>query len=155
MVDTVAANNLPKPTMTDQGAMHVPTMKQPTSIPTFPYQHAEKSPHNQHDLSFNPILHVGTHHLQYRFFRTNTPKSHHTTNTICQSSTSAPTTSNTNFPALTSRKVTLSATRFVYPHSWSQPTKTPTFPHQHAEKSPLQQHVVSYNPHLYRRRLAD
>ena len=28
------------------------------------------------------------------------------------------------------------------------PTKTPTFPHQHAEKSPLQQHVVSYNPRL-------
>ena len=26
------------------------------------------------------------------------------------------------------------------------PTKTPTFPHQQAEKSPLQQHVVSYNP---------
>ena len=29
------------------------------------------------------------------------------------------------------------------------PTKTPTFPHQHAEKSPLQQHVVSYNPGLH------
>ena len=116
MVDTVAANNLPKPTMTDQGAMHVPTMKQPTSIPTFPYQHAEKSPHNQHDLSFNPILHVGTHHLQYRFFRTNTPKSHHTTNTICPltpSSTLAPTTSNTDFPALTSRQVTIKPTRFA------------------------------------------
>ena len=28
----------------------------------------------------------------------------------------------------------------------TQPTKTPTFPHQHTEKSPLQQHVVSYDP---------
>ena len=83
MVDTVAANNLPKPTMTDQGAMHVPTMKQPTSIPTFPYQHAEKSPHNQHDL---PILHVGTHHLQHQLPRTNKPKSHPFSNTICLSS---------------------------------------------------------------------
>ena len=37
-------------------------------------------------------------------------------------------------------------TRFAHPHSWSHSTKTPTFPHQHAEKSPHQQHVVSYNP---------
>ena len=29
------------------------------------------------------------------------------------------------------------------PHA---PTKTPTFPHQQAEKSPYQQHAVSYNP---------
>ena len=58
------------------------------------------------------------------------------------------TTSNTGFPALTSRQVTLLATRFVHPHSWSQPTKTPTFPHQHNEKLPFQQHVVSYNPVL-------
>ena len=56
------------------------------------------------------------------------------------------TTFNVDFPAPESRKVALLATRFVHPHSWSQPTKTPTFPHQHAEKSPLQQHVVSYNP---------
>ena len=52
----------------------------------------------------------------------------------------------TDFPARQSRKVTLLATRFVHPHSWSQPTKTPTFPHQHNEKLPFQQHVVSYNP---------
>ena len=57
------------------------------------------------------------------------------------------TTYNSNFPAQQSQKVTLLATRFVHPHSWSQPTKTPTFPHQHNEKSTLQQHVVSYNPH--------
>ena len=50
------------------------------------------------------------------------------------------------FPAQQSRKVTLPATRFVHPHSWSQPTKTPTFPHQKAKKSRHQQHVVSYNP---------
>ena len=29
------------------------------------------------------------------------------------------------------------------------PTKTPTFPHEQAEKSPLQQTVVSYNPGLH------
>ena len=53
---------------------------------------------------------------------------------------------NVDFPAPSSRKVTPPATRFVHPHSWSQPTKTPTFPHRQAEKSPFQQHVVSYNP---------
>ena len=52
----------------------------PTSIPIFPYQKAEKSPQNQHVLS---ILHVGSHQLQYRFFRTKKPKSHHKTNTFC------------------------------------------------------------------------
>ncbi len=56
------------------------------------------------------------------------------------------TTFNVDFPAPASRKVTTKPTRFVHPHSWFQPTKTPTFPHQHAEKSPLQQHVVSYTP---------
>ena len=56
------------------------------------------------------------------------------------------TTFNVVFPAPASRKVTTKPTRFVHPHSWFQPTKTPTFPHQHAEKSPLQQHVVSNNP---------
>ena len=46
----------------------------------FPHQQAEKSPQNQHVFS---ILQVGSHQLQYRFFRTNKPKSHHKTNTIC------------------------------------------------------------------------
>ena len=40
------------------------------------------------------------------------------------------TTSNTNFPTPTSRKATTQPTRFAHPHSWSQPTKTSTFPHQ-------------------------
>ena len=53
---------------------------------------------------------------------------------------------NTKFSLLTSRKVTTQATRFVHPYSWPQPTKTPTFQHQHNEKSTLQQHVVSYKP---------
>ena len=56
------------------------------------------------------------------------------------------TTSNTNFPALTSRKVATKPTRFVHPPSWLPPTSIPTFPHQKAEKSPFQQHAVSYNP---------
>ena len=46
----------------------------------FPHQQAEKSPQNQHVLS---ILQVGSHQLQYRFFRTKKPKSHHKTNTFC------------------------------------------------------------------------
>ena len=46
----------------------------------FPYQQAEKSLQNQHVLS---ILQVGCHQLQYRFFRTNKPKSRHKTNTFC------------------------------------------------------------------------
>ena len=51
-----------------------------------------------------------------------------------------------DFPARQSQKVTLPATRFVHPHSWSQPTKMPTFPHQKAKKSFYQQHALSYNP---------
>ena len=56
------------------------------------------------------------------------------------------TTYNSNFPTQQSQKVALLATRFVHPPSWLTPPTTPTFPHQHNEKSPLQQHVVSYNP---------
>ena len=53
---------------------------------------------------------------------------------------------NSAFPAPASRQVATQPSRFVHPHSWSQPTKTSTFPHQQAEKSPLPQRVVSYNP---------
>ena len=53
---------------------------------------------------------------------------------------------NSDFPAPASRQVATQPSRFVHPHRWSQPTKTTTFPHQQAKKSPLQQHVVSYNP---------
>ena len=53
---------------------------------------------------------------------------------------------NHDFPAPHSRQVTTPATRFVQPPSWPQPTKTPTFPHQQAEKSPQNQHVLPYNP---------
>ena len=59
------------------------------------------------------------------------------------------TTHNSDFPAPHSRQVTLLATRYVYPPSWPQPTKTPTFPHQQAKKSPFQQHVVSYHPNFH------
>ena len=52
----------------------------PTKTPTFPHQQAEKSLQNQHVLS---ILQVGSHQLQYRFFRINNPKSRHKTNTFC------------------------------------------------------------------------
>ena len=50
------------------------------SLLIVPHQQADKSPHNQHVLS---ILQVVSHHLQYRFFRTKKPKSHHKTNTLC------------------------------------------------------------------------
>ena len=46
----------------------------------FPHQQAEKSLQNQHVLS---VLQVGSHQLQYRFFRTKKWKSHHKTNTFC------------------------------------------------------------------------
>ena len=36
------------------GGIHNPTMKQPPSMLIFPHQQAEKSPQNQHVLSFNP-----------------------------------------------------------------------------------------------------
>lgn len=35
--------------------------------------------------------------------------------------------------------------RQATPNEASQPTKTPAFPHRQAKKSPLQQHVASYN----------
>ena len=38
------------------------------------------------------------------------------------------------------------ATRFIHPPSWLTPATTPTFPHQQAEKSPQNQHVLSCNP---------
>ena len=59
------------------------------------------------------------------------------------------TTYNSDFPAPHSRQVTTPATRYVHPPRWPQPTKTPTFPHQQAKKSPFQQHVVSYHPNFH------
>ena len=70
----------PSPTVTDQGTTHRHAMKQAPPTPIIPHQQAENSPHNQHVVS---ILQVGSHHLQYRFFRTKKPKSHHKTNTFC------------------------------------------------------------------------
>ena len=51
----------------------------PTTV-TFPRRAAAKSPPQQHDVS---ILQVASHHLQHQLFRTNKPKSHHKTNTLC------------------------------------------------------------------------
>ena len=56
------------------------------------------------------------------------------------------TTSNTDFPAPASRKVTTKPTRFVHPSRWLPPSPTPTFPRDKAEKSPQNQHVLSFNP---------
>ena len=50
------------------------------SLLIVPHQQADKSPHNQHVVS---ILHVGAHHLRYRCFRTNKPKTPYKTNTFC------------------------------------------------------------------------
>ena len=61
----------------------------------FPHQQAEKSLQNQHVLS---ILQVGSHQLQYRFFRTNKPKSRYKTNTFC------PITRNPRHASLNARK---------------------------------------------------
>ena len=57
-----------------------------------------------------------------------------------------PPTDTASNPAHTCRKIATKPTRFVHPPSWLPPPLTPTFPHQQAEKLPLQQHVVSYNP---------
>ena len=54
-VDTVAANNLPKPTVTEQGTIHRLATTQPPPTATSPHQQADKSPQNQHVWSFNPI----------------------------------------------------------------------------------------------------
>ena len=60
--------------------VHPPSWLPPPLTPTFPHQQAEKSLQDQHVLS---ILQVGSHQLQYRFFRTNKPKSRHKTHTFC------------------------------------------------------------------------
>ena len=52
----------------------------PPTTATFPRRTAAKSPPQQHDVS---ILQVASHHLQHQLFRTNKPKSHHKTNTLC------------------------------------------------------------------------
>ena len=89
MVDTVDAGELsPEPECPYQatrspahqghGSIHTPTMKQSPSMVIFPHQQAEKSLHNQHDLS---ILIVGLNQLKHRLSRTNTPKSHPSSNT--------------------------------------------------------------------------
>ena len=58
----------------------------PTTV-TFPRRTAAKSPPQQHDVS---ILQVASHHLQHQLFRTNKPKSHHKTNTLCPITRSLP-----------------------------------------------------------------
>ena len=60
------------------GSIHTPTIKQSPSMLIFPHQQAEKSLHNQHDLS---ILIVGLNQLKHRLSRTNTSKSHPSSNT--------------------------------------------------------------------------
>ena len=117
------------PTRRAFGGIHTPTMKQPTSMWLFPHQQAEKSPQNQHVLS---ILQVGCHQLQYRFFRTNKPKSRNKTNTLC------PLTRNGNIRVATRRQAA--------PNEALQPTKTPTFRCSKTKQSHFQQHIVSYNP---------
>ena len=130
-------------TVTDQGATHRLAMTQPPSARSFPHRQAGNELHNHHVL---PILHVGAHRLQQRLSRANKPTSRYTTNTLYPSFTLALTAFNSDFPAPASRQVATQPSRFVHPHRWSQPTKTSTFPHQQAEKSPLPQRVVSYNP---------
>ena len=58
------------------------------------------------------------------------------------------TTLNTDVSVPAHRKIAIKPTRFVRPHSWCQPTKTTTFPHQKAEKSPQNQHILSFNPQI-------
>ena len=89
MVDAVGAGELSpeaeyphlatrSPAHQGRGSIHTPTMKQPTSMVIFPHQQAEKPLHNQHHLS---ILIVGLNQLKHRLSRTNTPKSHPSSNT--------------------------------------------------------------------------
>ena len=89
MVDAVGAGELSPeaeyphlatrlPAHQGRGSIHTPTMKQPTSMSIFPHQQAEKPLQNQHDLS---ILIVGLNQLKHRLSRTNTPKSHPSSNT--------------------------------------------------------------------------
>ena len=50
-------------------------------IPTFPHQHTEKSHFQQHVVSYNPILIVGPNQLKYRLSGTRKPKSCPSSNT--------------------------------------------------------------------------
>ena len=108
------------------------------------------------------------HQLKYRLSRTRKPKSYPSSNTKCPITPKSYRDGSwgghtqgmmqysqergkhdqlkSDFPAPESQIATLPATRFVHPHTCSQPTKIPAFPHQKAKKPPFQQHAVSYNP---------
>ena len=105
------------------GGIHTPTMKQPPSMWIFPHQQAEKSLQNQHVLS---ILQVGSHQLQYRFFRTKKRKSHHKTNTFCP--------------------ITLKPTRPGQPRTQVTTSPTPIFRLCSNERRPKNQHNLTYKP---------
>ena len=47
-------------------------------------------------------------------------------------------------PAPVSRQVTTKPTRSVHPSRWFPPTSIPIFPYQKAEKSPQNQHILSF-----------
>ena len=79
-VDTVAANDLPKPHR-DRSRDHAQARHETTTSNTnFPAPTHQKVTTNQHVLS---ILHVGSHHLQHRLSHATKPKSRHITNTLC------------------------------------------------------------------------
>ena len=79
-VDTVAANDLPKPHR-DRSRDHAQARHETTTSNTnFPAPASRKVTTNQHVLS---ILHVGSHHLQHRLSHATKPKSRHITNTLC------------------------------------------------------------------------
>ena len=56
------------------------------------------------------------------------------------------TTLSTDLPEPESRKIATQSPRCVHPPRWWAPPSTPTFPRQQAEKSPQNQHVLSFNP---------
>ena len=58
------------------------------------------------------------------------------------------TTYNTGRFAPASRKVVTKPTRFILPSRWLPPPPRPIVPHQQAEKSPQNQHVLSFNPRV-------
>ena len=60
------------------------------------------------------------------------------------------TTFNTDVSVPARRKIAIKPTCFVHPSSWLPPPSTPSFPHQQAEKSPQNQHFLSFNPHTPR-----
>ena len=132
---------------------------------TFPRNKAEKSPFQQHVVSYNPETHPGawpryqsaarqlsgtrcnaTSACPISTVRTGSASCHRNRISRCSLTESASTNFDAHSPAPQSRKVDVSPTHFVHPQSWPPTTLNQTFSHRKAERSGSDQLFLSFNP---------